>query len=120
MFIGCRGTVRAAPTVRGALSREASDASTLMPVAVSAGARFGLSTGICGRDFSPECSRVTTSLAVIGMPCCWAQVTFWLISDWIVDCGVHWVLPSGLVAQRHGVTVKSCTQPRYRCEYVWL
>src|SRR5690348_15850066 len=112
MFIGCRGTVRAGPTVRGAVSRDASDARILMPALDRAGARLGLSVGICGSDARPECSPVTTSLAVIGRPLFLAQVTFLVIAVVMSAWLAHWVCPP-LVAHRHGVTVKSCTQPRY-------
>src|SRR6185312_15379360 len=119
MFIGQRRSVTAGPTGRDVGSREASEAMTFTPVADSAGARLGLSVGICGSDARPECSPVTTSLAVIGMPLLLAQVTFLVIAVVMSAWLTHWVWPP-LVAHCHGVTVKSCTQPRYGWSYVWL
>src|SRR4051812_47695369 len=118
MFIGQRFSVVAGPIGRGAGSREASEAMTLIPLALSAGARFGLSTLICGRDLSPECSPVTSSLAVMLIPLPRAQSTFCLICAVMSAWVTHLVLPSALFAHCHGTTEKSWTQPRYRCEYV--
>src|SRR5690242_10285417 len=120
MFIGNRFSVIAGPTGRGAGSRDASEAITLTPLAASAEPRLGLSLGTCGSDLSPECSPVTSSLAVMAIPLLRAQSTFCLIWALMSACDTHLVLPSALVAHCHGTTVKSCTQPRYRCEYVWL
>src|SRR5690348_8381994 len=116
MFIGCRGTVRAAPTARGEPSREASEARTVTPLADSAVARFGLSWVTWGRATRPECSPVTSSLALTLMPWPRAQVRLSLICDWMSALDTHTVAPDALVWHRHGVTVKSCTQPRY----MWL
>src|SRR5436305_857647 len=120
MFIGWRGTVRAAPTGRGALSRDASEATTVTPAADSAGARFGLSWVTCGSATRPECSPVTSSLALTLMPLPRAQVRLSVTCDWMSAWDTHTGLPEASVWQRHGVTVKSCTQPRYRWLYVWL
>src|SRR5579859_925314 len=116
MFIGCRGTVRAAPTERGAVSREASEAMTVTPVADSAGARFGLSWVTCGSATRPECSPVTSSLALTLIPLLRAQVRLSLICDCTSVRDTHTVCPEASLVHRHGVTVKSCTQPRY----MWL
>ncbi len=63
MFIGCRGTVVAAPTARGVgLPGGVGGDASRMPAAASAGARNGLSVGCCGRLLSPECSPVTSSV----------------------------------------------------------
>src|SRR4051794_33462238 len=113
MFIGCRGTVRADPMVRGPLSREASEAIVLMPAAVRAGARFGLSVAICGSVFRPECSPVTTSDASIVMPLPFAQLTLSVISLVMVCWLTHSVVPLASVAHCHGTTVKFWVQPRY-------
>src|SRR3954466_11692082 len=112
MFIGNRGTVVALPTGRAVCSREASEATYLTPLALSAGARFGLSAGICGRVLRPECSPVTSSLASSGRPLDLAQSTFCLICAEMSACDTHCVWPAAVV-QVHGTTVKSWTQPRY-------
>src|SRR5690349_24861529 len=107
MFIGQRFSVTAGPTGREVGSRDASEAMTLTPLPLRAGARFGLSTLICGSDLRPECSPVTSSLAVRLIPLPRAQSTFCLIwvlmSAWVTQL----VLPSAFVAHRHGTTVKS-------------
>src|SRR3954447_14402332 len=113
MFIGCRGTVRADPTVRGPLSREASEAIVLMPAAVMAGARFGLSVGICGSVLRPECSPVTTSDASIVMPLPFAQLTLSVICLVMVCWLAHCTLPPASVAHCQGTTAKFWVQPRY-------
>src|SRR5436309_1015617 len=115
MFMGCRGTVMAWPTARGCVSREASDPVYLTPTADSAAAKLGLSVGICGRDLRPECSPLTRSRASRLIPLPLAQFTLSLTCAVIWACDTHWMAPVvGSVAQRHGVTEKSCTQPRYR------
>src|SRR5690349_10562999 len=114
MFIGCRGTVRAGPTVRGSGSRDASEARNVTPVACRAGARFGLSAGISGSERSPECSPVTSSRLSTVTFFERAQSRFWVISDVISACDAYCTVPvDGWVAQRHGTTLTSLTQPRY-------
>src|SRR3954465_2053926 len=109
MFIGNRGTVVALPTGRAVDSREASEARYFTLFALRAGARFGLSAGICGSDLRPECSPVTSSAASIAMLFDLAQSTFCLICAVMSACETHWSV------HFHGVTLKSCTQPRYGC-----
>src|SRR5262245_4576135 len=121
MFIGCRGTVRVEPTVRGAGSREASEPVYLTPVCASAGPKFGLSVGICGSDSSPECSPVTSSARSTLIPLRLAQLTLSSTCAAMSACETHCVAPVvGSVAHRHGCAVKSCTQPRYWWLNVWL
>ncbi len=87
-----------------------------MLLLVSAVARFGLSRLCWGRILVPECSPVTSSFGRIGSALLVANrmlSAIWeLISDWLT----HTTLPEASVRQRHGMTVKSCWQPRYGCE----
>src|SRR5919201_590743 len=105
MSIGWRGTVLAGPTWRGGPgSRDASLPIHLIPVCCSAGARFGLSCGCCGRIFRPEYSPVTSSAGLNGRPLFFAQLMFLLISLVMSLCGTHSIAPvAGSVAHRHGI-----------------
>ena len=49
----------------------------------------------------------------MGMPFCLAHVMLFVISPLMVPASTHWVVPLPSVAQRHGVTVKSWTQPSH-------
>src|SRR6185369_3797575 len=116
MFIGQRRSVTAGPTGRDVGSREASEAMTFTPVAVSAGARLGLSAAICGSDLRPECSPVTNSVASMAIPLLRAQVTLSRICAVMSACDTQAVEPYPSVPHCHGETAKSCTQPTYWCE----
>src|SRR3712207_1081124 len=106
MFIGYRGTVRAGPIMRGSASRDRSGAMVWMPDWVSAGARLGLSVGICGSLLRPECSPVTTSVASMLTWLFLAQVTLSVICC-AISCWVrHWVLPAASLVHCHGTTEK--------------
>lgn len=120
MFIGWRGTVRALPTRRTSVSREASAAIHWTPLRRKAIGRFGLSTGICGKDFSPECSPVTSSLARTDRPLALPHVRFLTICFSMTSAETHFVPPLGVVAHRHGSVDQSWTHPRYGWDQVWL
>src|SRR5665811_1850322 len=112
MFIGCRGTVLAGPTMRWSCSRDASEATLDMPLVESALARLGLSMGCCGGTAKPLCSPVTRSDVESFTLFLFAQAMFWLISEEMSAADMYSVLPPLSVWQRHGMTVKSCRQPR--------
>src|SRR6202034_3285021 len=101
-------------------SREASMATHWIPSWLMASTRFGLSSGCCGRIRSPEYSPGANSVVDIGMPFCWAQVTLFSISPWIVGRSTYSVLPLESSVHCQGLTVKSWMQPSQACVYVWL
>src|SRR5664279_2024979 len=104
--------VRAVPTCRTPVSREASAPVTLMPLAVRAAAKLGLSTGICGAEASPECSPDRYSVLSKGRPRAVPTAMFEAISEVMAACEVQARFdpsaagdcPAGMVTQRQGMT----------------